>query len=260
MWVADNSDGKLYAYNLATKQCYLAQDFPLDAENANPSGIWSDGTTMWVVDIGDEKIFAYNQPLSGNALLESLELSDVYDEGTSTLFSSLRDNNPSHTDRTYVVYSTDSTTVTARPKDLNAGVKINPPDANTRLTGYQVNLAEGDNTIKIAVAAEDGAVKQYTINVARISGGCTPVKDFNDANLITMTTMDFSPSGLWGNDTTIYVADKEEDKIYAYNLTSKTHVSADGFNTLNVATNTIPNTPTNIAPWGIWSDADGSTM
>ena len=30
------------------------------AGNRNPTGIWSDGTTMWVADASDDKIYAYN--------------------------------------------------------------------------------------------------------------------------------------------------------------------------------------------------------
>ena len=37
-----------------------AKDYSLDSANANPGGIWSDGTTMWVVDSGDDKLYAYH--------------------------------------------------------------------------------------------------------------------------------------------------------------------------------------------------------
>ena len=62
MWVADITDDKIYAYNLATKARDSSQDFNTlsAASNTAPQGIWSDGTTMWVADNGDDKIYAYN--------------------------------------------------------------------------------------------------------------------------------------------------------------------------------------------------------
>ena len=61
MWVSDVSDGKLYAYHLATTQRNSSQDFDTlsDAGNIAPTGIWSDGTTMWVADNTEGKIYAY---------------------------------------------------------------------------------------------------------------------------------------------------------------------------------------------------------
>ena len=62
MWVADDNDNKLYAYNLVTKARDAAKDFnTLDAAgNTHPQDIWSDGITMWVVDYDDDKLYAYN--------------------------------------------------------------------------------------------------------------------------------------------------------------------------------------------------------
>ena len=61
MWVADSSDGKLYAYALETKQRDADKDFETlrDAGNSNPLGIWSDTATMWVADSSDGKLYAY---------------------------------------------------------------------------------------------------------------------------------------------------------------------------------------------------------
>ena len=58
------------------------------------------------------------------------------------------------------------------------------------------------------------------------------------------------PQGIWSDGKTMWVADVEDDKIYAYNLRSKTHVPDRDFNTLEVAGNEEPT--------GIWSD--GKTM
>ena len=61
MWVADDSDNKLYAYVLATGERDVDKDFDtLPAAGNNTSrGIWSDGATMWVADFDDSKLYAY---------------------------------------------------------------------------------------------------------------------------------------------------------------------------------------------------------
>ena len=63
-------------------------------------------------------------------------------------------------------------------------------------------------------------------------------------------TGNFRPAGIWSDGTTIYVADIQDAKIYAYNLSAKTVDSSKDFNTLSAAGNDSPR--------GIWSD--GATM
>ena len=41
-WIADSSDGKLYAYTLADGSRDSDKDITLDSNNSNPVGIWSD--------------------------------------------------------------------------------------------------------------------------------------------------------------------------------------------------------------------------
>ena len=52
MWVADDEDDKIYAYNLDDKARAPGKDFDTlnAAGNRDPEGIWSDGETMWVAD------------------------------------------------------------------------------------------------------------------------------------------------------------------------------------------------------------------
>ncbi|MBC6401931.1 MAG: hypothetical protein GDA37_13180, partial [Ekhidna sp.] len=76
LWVADSDDYKLYAYTLADGTRNAEKDISLAniedifaADNDDPSGIWSDGTTIWVVNdeiitnadftSDNDKIYAY---------------------------------------------------------------------------------------------------------------------------------------------------------------------------------------------------------
>ena len=150
MWVADWNDDKLYAYKMSDKTRDAAKDFDTlkAAGNADPTGIWSKGTTMWVADSVDGKIYAY-------------KMSDESRDAT---------------------------------------------------------------------------------------------KDFNSQTL-SVDGNEF-PQGIWSDGTTIWVADfqgredHEENKIYAYNLKTKSRDAAKDFNTLNAAGNDKAR--------GIWSD--GATM
>ena len=58
MWVADEADDKIYAYNMSTKAHDSTKDFNIFGTGWNSYGLWSDGTTMWVSDMA--KIYAYN--------------------------------------------------------------------------------------------------------------------------------------------------------------------------------------------------------
>ena len=59
-----------------------------------------------------------------------------------------------------------------------------------------------------------------------------------------------APRGIWSNDTTMWVVDADDDKIYAYNLSTKSRDSSKDFNTLSAAGNN--------SPYGLWSN--GTTM
>ena len=59
-----------------------------------------------------------------------------------------------------------------------------------------------------------------------------------------------SPTGIWSDGTTMWVADYSDDKIYAYSMATKARVSSKDFDTLDAADNE--------SPTGIWSD--GTTM
>ena len=65
VWVADWSDGKLYAYALAGGARQTSLEFNLHSANRAPQSIWSNGTTIWVTDTDADKLYAY--ALSGGA-------------------------------------------------------------------------------------------------------------------------------------------------------------------------------------------------
>ena len=71
-------------------------------------------------------------------------------------------------------------------------------------------------------------------------------KDFNTLRAAGNTNL----RGIWSNGTTLWVTDKTDDKIYAYNLATKAYNRNADFNTLRAAGNNDSQ--------GIWSD--GTTL
>ena len=188
VWVADDADRKLYAYNLPAKARVSGKDFTtLDASNVLPADIWSDGTTMWVAERGLAKLYAYR-------------MSDGERDADKD-FDTLR----------------------------AAG--------NTAPRG----IWSDGTTVWVADAYDD---KTYAYNMstkARDSG-----KDFDT---LTAAGNDH-PQGIWSDGVTMWVADASHDKAYAYDMSTKARDAGKDFDTLIAAGNT--------SPQGIWSD--GATM
>ena len=185
MWVADDSDGKLYAYSLDTKARDSSKDFDtLDAAgNDSPTGIWSDETTMWVADDSDDEIYAYN--LSSKARDSSKDFDTLEDAG------------------------------------------------NKRPTG----IWSDETTMWVADSSDDEIYAYNMSTKARDSS-----KDFDTLE----DAGNERPEGIWSDGETMWVADYSDDKIYAYNVSTKARFSSKDFDTLEDADNEHTS--------GIWSD------
>ncbi len=139
-------------------------------------------------------------------------------------------------------------TIAAAASHAEAALTISPADADADTAGHQVILTEGNNAITIFVTAPNGETKDYIVAIRRASVGVTgwnPLRDFALASVNT------APRDIWGDGETIWVADKEDAKVYAYNLANGRRLaSSSDFNGLKAVGNEDPA--------GIW--ADGETM
>ena len=188
VWVADDVDRRLYAYNLPAKARVSGKDFAtLDASNVLPAGIWSDGTTMWVAERGLAQLYAYR-------------MSDG-ERNADKDFDTLR------------------------------------AASNTAPRG----IWSDGTTMWVADAYDDKAYAYNMSTKARDSG-----KDFDTLR----AAGNDHPQGIWSDGVTMWVADASHDKAYAYNMSTKARDAGKDFDTLKAAGNT--------APQGIWSD--GVTM
>ena len=144
-------------------------------------------------------------------------------------------------------------TVSATANDAAATVAFAPQDADANVEGHQVDLSAGRNVVRVTVTAEDGFTKRYTVSINR---GVTDVGGWQagaDLDGLIAAGID-DPQGIWSDGTTVWVADTEDDKLYAYNLSDRMR---DDARDISLGAG-------NGDPGGIWSDgtiiwvADGS--
>ena len=237
MWVAEYLAGKIYAYRMSDKARDSSKDFNTTAATGNtrPAGIWSDGATMWVADSTDDKVYSYDHPVSDDATLSTLT---VFPKGTIELEASR------HSPYEVGLASTvTQATITATATNSNATISYGT-------TGHQVDLSAGQNAVTITVTAQDGTTTQdYTVNINRGVSDNFGWKAGEDLDGL-IAAGNNSPRGISSDETTIWVPDSSDDKIYAYHKFDKTRDSSGDFDTLEAANNGIPT--------GIWSN--GNTM
>ena len=234
MWVADLSNDKIYAYNMATKQRDSTKDFDSleNAGNQSPSGLWSDETTMWVADFPDSKVYAYNMLSRARDATEDFDTlgdavndlpSGIWSDGTTMWVADL-----SHWDEKLFAYN-----LSDKQRDIDKDVDTLRSFFNTHPQGIWSN----QTTVWVADSYDD---KLYAYNLETKQRD--PAEDFNTLGAAN----NLSLSGIWSDSTTMWVSDWVDDKIYAYNLSTKQRDAEKDFDTLNAADNTFPR--------GIWSD------
>ena len=200
MWVADNTDNKLYAYNLATKAYDSSKDFETlqDAGNTSPTGIWSDGTTMWVADLADDKIYAYSVATKArdsskdfNTLVNASNLDPeaLWSDGVTMWVADTSDNK-------LYAYNL-ATKARDSSKDFNT--------LSTAGNGYPTGIWSDGITMWVSDWTDD-KVYAYNVETKAIDSS----KDFN--------TVGDEPEGIWSDGTTIWVVESASVQIYAYNL------------------------------------------
>ena len=206
MWVVDDTDDKLYAYNLSTKARDATKDFDtlIAAGNTSPIGIWGDSNTMWVSDLVDRKIYAYN--MSDKARDATKDFDTLIAAGNTVPYGIWSDGTTmwvldQSTDKIFA-YNL-ATKARDATKDFNTLIAA----GNTATTGVW-----SDGT---TMWVSDAAAAIFAYNLSTKARDAT--KDFD--TLIAAGNLD--TFGLWSDGTTMWVSDPSDDKIYAYNLATK---------------------------------------
>ena len=195
---------------------------------------------MWVADRDDAKLYAYNlQAVSTDATLSRLTVDRAAVPGL--------DANRTRAYEFGVAHDVEQVTIGATTTSSHATVEYSGTDANGNLGGHQIDLSEGVNEVTVTVTSESTSVtKDYVLRVNRGSGDAREWKAADDIDTL-ITAGNTRPFGIWSNGTTMWVADFQDDKLYAYWLSSGARNSG------RTSTSTRP-TPTR----GIWSN--GTTM
>ena len=200
IWVADNSDDKLYAYALDGGARQTSQEFNLHSDNANPWAIWSDGTTIWVADNSDDKLYAY--ALDGGARQTSEEFGLHSDNASAVGIWSdnttiwVADND----DRKLYAYALDGG---ARQTSEEFG--LHSDNSNAR------GIWSDGTTIWVVDNAAVGEDKLYAY---ALDGGARDA-DFD----IVLSSGNNAPWGIWSDYTTMWVAQRKTTfRLFAYDL------------------------------------------
>ena len=171
-----------------------------------------------------------NAALSSNASLSALRL---YGVNFGAFSSAVTDY------AVAVAYDVSATEVLAAPADDSASLVIADAYGNSAGRRRTVALAEGENTISITVTAEDGrTTRTYRVRVTR-----GPDEWVRDAQSFALDRNNTAPAGLWSDRNTLWVADWEERKLFAYGL-------PEGERLLD------RDIPVEGAPMGLWSDGE----
>ena len=255
MWVADKSDAKVYAYDLATGRQDVTREFALldvpgIVSNTNPSGIWSDGTTMWVAneadpDIGRSVFTSVVEALGdvGDDILDDFNLGeDSASDETTTRVVDL------HGDQIFA-YALPRTSVPAEAIPF----RRNPAKDFARMASAGNDRAEGiwsDGQTMWVADQDDDRVYAY-----RVSDGARA--DPQNAEFYLAGSGSFGgqdhATGIWSDGATIWIADHDDDHIYAYRLSDGARVEDEEYDL---------NQPSVHAEYatGIWFDGTNGRM
>ncbi len=214
-----------------------------DAGNDRPTGIWSNGRHMWVADYGQPLLYAYEVATRRHDEPESISLDNFGNQHAAGIWSN---------GQTMWVVDDDEDKVFAyqlqgSPLTLD-GKRITLRETNKEFNlasanGDAVGIWSDGETMWVA-DAHDHNLYAYQLTAGSGFGQRDTSKDL----YLSLSTGHATATGIWSNGRTIWIADPDDDKLYAYRLTA-----GDGFGDREPAKD-IDLASGNGAPLGIWSD------
>ena len=196
LWVADDDDDDLEAYDLETGGYIKRID--LDSSNNQPGDIWSDGEIMWVAEFDPPKVYAYD--LATGDRKEDRDI-DELDPNQRTAWD---------------IWS-DGETIWVNP---HGGGKLYAYDPATgdRKAGKDITLSsagdrgmwsDGETLWMLFGSGGDGRMASYLLS------SYEPISAESSRELAGAND---KPWGIWSDAETLYVADEDDDKVYTYNV------------------------------------------
>ena len=242
LYVVGEDGGKVYAYTLAGGVRDTTKDIDLHTDNARPTGLWSDGTTLWVLDYDDRKIYAYtladrmraaakdiesvpagyglwgrkDTPCAGSDATCLLWLVEAVDRSVQTAINL----------RAYRIYADADATPAVTYGSANASFNKSLPTGDMALRqlleerGLWWKVPEPDGS-----PADDVATVWFSdFSGARLYAySANPRVAESAADIVSAATQDrilapanLSPTALWSDGTTWWVADLYAGKVFVY--------------------------------------------
>ena len=251
IWVADNNDDKIYAYNFSTKERHAEKDFDgLNlAGNNDPYGVWSDGSTMWVADREDGNVYAYDMITSNRDVTREFTLVDV----PGVISNAHPTGMSSDGAIMWVADSVESKLFAYAPPDGRTAAATVPfgrhwADDFGRLNAAGNHHAEGiwlDNTTMTMWVADhdDDLIYGYDLTSKALVRTIETLKDAGNHDA----------RGIWSNGAIMWVVDHQDDRVYAYRVSDGARVESQEFDLHKEAVLFGNHDAT-----GIWSD--GTTI
>ena len=211
------------------------------ATNTNPTGIWSDRTTVWVADHGDDKLYAYsmNPARFGHGDRDSAKDLDLDDQNSDP--AGIWSDGATM----WVADSGDGRLYAYRMNPGGSGHGDMEGDKKLDLDADNANPAgiwSDGVTIWVADDADD-KLYAYRMNPGGFDhGGRDSDRDITLKDSSAGAEDNGNPQGIWSDGATIWVADNIDDKLYAYDLDSRAHMPGKEL------------APPVGVPYGIWSD------
>ena len=221
VWLVDGRSKKLKAYSIASGSFgnrERSKDINVSSNNTRPYGIWSDGTTMWVanravLDHDTRVVSAYRLSDGSYQANKSFTLDagnddarGIWSDGTTMWV--LQSKGRSASSKMYAYKLSNG----ARDSDKDIDDLVSALDSPNGLwsDGTTIWAASWDSNVTGDIEQNaDGTVYAYTLS----TGNRDTAKEFS------LDSANSAPSGLWSNETTLWVTDTYDDKLYAYHMT-----------------------------------------
>ena len=199
-----------------------ATGFDLHSDNSDPRGMWGNDDTFWVVNDASpngagDKIYAYNRSDGSRDSANDFDTLDgagnnrpygICSNGTTMFVGDRTD------DKLYAYKMSDTTADSTKDIILDSG------------NGDSRGMWCDGTTVYVA---NDGATTANKVFAYTISGGAyDSTKDFEELYLSTNTAAQnaSTPRGIWSNGTTMFVADDDNDNVFAYKHSDESQDSA----------------------------------
>ena len=214
--------------------------FDLHSDNSDPRGMWGNEDTFWVANDNSgngtaDKLYAYNRSDGSRDTTNDFDNLNgannnrpwgICSDGT-TMFVGDRDDN-----ELYAYKMSDTTSDTTKDITLDSD------------NGEPRGMWCDATTVYVANDGDTGANKVFAYKIA--DGTADSSKDFEQLYVSANTAAQNAetPRGVWSNGTTMFVADSDDDNVFAYKHSDESQDS--GKNLALSSANDNPN--------GMWFD------